>query len=216
MVASSFTALLSKRRGFLASVYAILIAQVVLTSAVVAYLRSKPAVAAPVRKYALLWAVLAIGVVLLMGLVPMPPAAKLALLGVLSALMGALSMATSDAVPLQSIQVALASTVAVFVFMSVAGVALAAAGIDLGFMAFALMVALFALIAALVLTALLAPHSKAAHTALLSIAVALFSVLLVFDTNVMLQKGYGGDAIQAAVGLYLDVLNIFTADLGLQ
>lgn len=211
----AFGALLARKRVFLASVYAILVAQIVLTSVVVAMLRARPATQAQLKKYALMWVVLAFGVLLVMGLVPMPMVAKLALFGVLGVLLGFVSIAASAKVPIETVQVALAATVAIFAFMTVAGVGLAAMGVDLGFLGFALLIALFALVVTSLLAAFVIPVSKGVHTAILGVTMALFSVFVAFDTNVMLQKGYGGDAVDAATGLYLDALNIFNADVGL-
>jgi FtsH-binding integral membrane protein len=40
-------------------------------------------------------------------------------------------------------------------------------------------------------------------------AVVLFSVYIVYDTNILLQKKYVGDFISASLNYYLDILNIF-------
>ena len=38
----------------------------------------------------------------------------------------------------------------------------------------------------------------------------LFSVYIVYDTNNILQRDYGGDFITASLDYYLDIINIFS------
>jgi modulator of FtsH protease len=38
----------------------------------------------------------------------------------------------------------------------------------------------------------------------------LFSVYIVYDTNSILQRDYGGDFISASLAYYLDIINIFS------
>jgi FtsH-binding integral membrane protein len=38
----------------------------------------------------------------------------------------------------------------------------------------------------------------------------LFSVYIVYDTNIILQRDYGGDFISASLAYYLDIINIFS------
>ena len=43
----------------------------------------------------------------------------------------------------------------------------------------------------------------------LIIGIILFCILLIYDTNIMLQKNYMEDFITASIELYLDFINIF-------
>ena len=38
----------------------------------------------------------------------------------------------------------------------------------------------------------------------------LFSVYIIYDTNSILQRDYGGDFISASLAYYLDIINIFS------
>ena len=213
-----FGALLARKRVFLLYVYALMVAQIALTLGVVAYLRFHPDVQAWIQKYKLVWVVMVLGVVLAMFQVSAQrsSAVKLALFGVMGVLLGFMSVAASSSkAPIENIQAALATTVAIFVVMSLAGVTLAASGIDLGFLAFALLLALTALVVTVLVTRFVFPVSDRVHKIILAVSMALFSVLIAYDTNALLQKNYGGDAIDGATGLFLDVLNIFSADASL-
>jgi FtsH-binding integral membrane protein len=42
----------------------------------------------------------------------------------------------------------------------------------------------------------------------------LFSLYVVYDTNVILQRNYNGGFIMASMDYYLDILNLFSNILG--
>lgn len=211
-MAASFGKRLAARRGFVATVYAILVLQVLVTSGVVAWLRAHPDARAALAKWRYLWIALSFAAILTLVLVPAPPALKLLLFGAFAVLIGMLSAAASQRVSEDAIRAALFSTLAVFSVMTFVGFAVAAAGVDLSVMAFALLLALLSLIIVKLVT-LFYPVSTPWQLAIVYAGVALFSVFVVFDTNVMLTGRR--DAVDAATGLYLDVINLFNGELAL-
>ena len=48
------------------------------------------------------------------------------------------------------------------------------------------------------------------HKLISSMAILLFSVYIVYDTNVILQRNYKGDFISASISYYLDIINLFS------
>jgi FtsH-binding integral membrane protein len=44
----------------------------------------------------------------------------------------------------------------------------------------------------------------------------LFSVFIIYDTNIILQRDYSGDFITASIDYYLDILNIFINLINIQ
>jgi FtsH-binding integral membrane protein len=41
------------------------------------------------------------------------------------------------------------------------------------------------------------------------VSILLFSMFIIYDTNVILQRNYVGDFITASLDYYLDIINIF-------
>ena len=150
-----------------------------------------------------------------MMFVPMPPLLKLLVLSLFSFTLGLNCIAASKKIPEETIKVALIGTCALFIGMSVLGLFLLSIGIPLNFLGFALFMALFGLLIATIVM-IFVPVSKTIHKVILGFGIMLFSVFVAYDTNVMIQPGYYGDAIDASVGLYLDVINIFTEIISFQ
>lgn len=123
--------------------------------------------------------------------------------------MGLNCIAASSKIPVDTIKAALATTMGLFVLMSLAGFGLASSGIHLGFLSYALMCSLLAiLVAFIVMTFIQVPSWL--EKIILTFGITLFSVFVAFDTNVMIQNDYLGDVVGASIDLYLDMLNIFT------
>jgi FtsH-binding integral membrane protein len=107
------------------------------------------------------------------------------------------------------IKFALLGTVSIFALMFAIGTFLIITGINLGFQ-FGLV--LFYLLLILILLRLMEIFTNATsgfHKFLAIITILLFSVYIMFDTNVILQRHYYGDFITASMDYYLDILNIF-------
>lgn len=205
---------LAARAPLLAKVYALLLAQVLITAAVVFYLRLHPAVYKAAQRWLLLWFLLGLGIVIAIGAFPrMPPAAQLALMTAFSVVIGLTLLAASPQVPAGVIRGALAGVAIVFALMTVLGLGIAAAGVDLGFLYFTLLFALLALLAGMLLAGWLFP-SQAAFRWMLVAGIVLFSILVAFDTNRMVMDSRAG-VVESTLGLYLDIANLFQQMVGL-
>lgn len=209
-----FGQLMYSRRGFVAEVYGMLALQVAITAIVAGYLRQHQATYEAVHKYFILWLILSIVLICVLGMVPMPPMMKLLVLSLFSLTMGLNCIAASKQVPESVIKVALLATLGIFVGMSVVGILLLSLGVDLNFLRYVLLAALFGLVMTQ-LVLLFVPVSKPVYKVILGFGLTLFSIYVAYHTNVMIQPGYYGDAIDASVGLYLDTLNIFTHMVGI-
>ena len=120
-------------------------------------------------------------------------------------------------IPKEFITQALSGTIGVFVAMSIVGIVLASMGIDLGWMGLILLGALIGLIVASLIVMFLDKNkSSLLHKTILIIGLILFSIYVIYETNIMLQKDYNQDFINAAVDLYLDFINIFVRILALE
>lgn len=208
-----FGKLLYSRRSFVATVYAMLAMQVAITALVATYLRTHQATNEIVHKYFFLWFAMSLVLIFALAFAPMHSALKFTILCVFSFVMGLNCIAASKAIPPDVIKVALIGTVGIFVAMSAVGLFLLSIGVTLNFLSYVLMAGLIGLLLAFIVT-MFVPVSKTIHKVILACGLSLFSIFVAYDTNVMIQPDYDGDAINATVGLYLDILNIFTELVG--
>lgn len=210
---ANFGKRLLARSGFIASVYATLAIQLAVTAAVVTFLRRRPDVYGRVRSLFWLWFVLSLLVILALAFVPLPIAAKVVLFAAFAILLAFNFVGADRSIAPETIRSALISAAAVFVTMTVLGFGLAAAGVDLSFMVYVLLAALIGLIVTFVVL-LFVPVSKAFLKGVLLFGMTLFAIFIAYDTNVLLQPNYLGDFVDAAIGLYLDVVNLVSQIIG--
>lgn len=209
--------LVKGRERFLISVYAILVAQLVLTFVMARSFQSNPKFVTATKRYGLLLAVASIGVVLIMSL-RLPQWVKLVLFTVLSSIMAMFLTAMTSRVSPNIINQALISTIAIFVSLSLFALGVSSLGINLGWMGVYLFAALIGLIVvSLVFLLVEKPtHVQQSHKIIVAIGMVLFSMFVVYDTNMVLQREYVGTPIDAAEEFYLTFINLFTRTLTIQ
>jgi FtsH-binding integral membrane protein len=54
------------------------------------------------------------------------------------------------------------------------------------------------------------------HKLLLLFGLILFSIFIVYDTNIILNKNYKGDYIDASLDFYLSFVNLFIREVALE
>lgn len=215
--------LVQGREKFLLAVYAILVAQLVLTFVLVRSFQNSPSVVAATRKYGLLLAIAAIGVVIIMSF-GLPQWLKFIMFTVLSAIMAMFLTAMTSRISPDVVNQALTSTIGIFVSLSVFALALASLGINLGWMGVYLFAALIGLLVASLVIILYEKFAqkktttttRQTHKILLAVGMVLFSLFVVYDTNMVLQRDYVGTPIDAAEDFYLTFINLFTRTLSLE
>tara|TARA_B100001996_G_scaffold370282_1_gene344520 strand:+ start:364 stop:972 length:609 start_codon:yes stop_codon:yes gene_type:complete len=124
---------------------------------------------------------------------------KFALLTFMSSLLGA------SLSPSANIQEALQEVIAIFVAMFFLGVASVYMGFDLRPLGLLLVFGLFGLIIARIAT-----NGKNSYS---NIATLLFALFIVFDTNNILQKDYGGNFTDATFDYILDIFNLLQTQM---
>ena len=150
-----------------------------------------------------------IGLVLILGFVPMPSWLKFIIFCAFSAIWGYIFSSLRQVVGEDNVKMAMVGSMSIFVLMFVFGVGLILSGIRLGYK-FGLM--LFYALLILVLFRIMQifiPTSSLTKKIVVIISLLLFSVYIVYDTNSILQRNYNGDFITASLDYYLDILNIF-------
>lgn len=206
----SFVRLLKSKLRFVSSVYITLILQMIITFVIVYRFRNHTKLSNATRQSFWLYMLLTLGIIILLSIVKMPIWLKFLLLTVFSVVNGAMLHHVSRFIPVDIISQALTGTIAVFVLMTVFGFMLAATGIDLSFLGLFLLGALVGLLAASIVALFIKNAGESRfYKTLLVIGLVLFSIYVVFFTNVMLQKNYNDDFVGAAIDLYLSFVNLF-------
>lgn len=212
----SLSQLIAKNKGFLAQVYGLLVFQILISIAVIEYLRSDQVLFLKIFKnyiqYWWAWLILNIALIFGMAMPIVPVPLRLVFFVLFAVVTGATSIAGFGGISDQAVRAAFFGAMGIFVGMSLIGYIFSAAKIDLGFMGTGLTVALLALLIGFLLVYFL-ELPKLVTRILVIISVVLFSIFVVYDTNKML--GEHRDVINSATGLYLDIINLFTSLLSL-
>ena len=150
-------------------------------------------------------------IILILALVTMPSWMKFILFSLFSAAFGILLAYRKYGLDSGVIRSALVGTASIFVTMFVFGVALIMSGIKLGFMT--ALILFFALLALIIISIVqyFIVQSSLLKKLIVIASLIIFSIYIVYDTNTILQRDYGGDFISASLNYYLDLINIFTA-----
>ena len=149
-------------------------------------------------------------IILILAFITMPPWLKFIFFSLFSSAFGVILGYRKSRYDPNTIKTAFLGTISIFVSMFAFGVALIASNIQLGYMFgltmfFAL---LFLLIISIVQFFII--QSSFLYKILVICSLMLFSVYIVYDTNIILQRDYGGDFISASLAYYLDIINIFS------
>ena len=145
-----------------------------------------------------------------LAVVPMPIWLKLVLFSTFSYIWGILLASFKLKINDDNlINMAMLGSIGVFFIMFLIGTFLLASGVALGFnTGLILFFSLLALIIAQIFS--LFHKSTMLSKSLAAIGIVIFSGYIIYDTNIILQRNYYGDFIQASLDYYLDILNIFT------
>jgi len=146
-------------------------------------------------------------IILILAFVPMPIPLKLLLFTVMSVMFGLTLSLLKRKVPSEIINASLIGAMIVFASLFVLGVFLRMLGVNLWWLGFVLFVALLGLIITSIVFIFIEP-SKKAYRIKAAIAIGVFALFVLFDTNQILQRDYVGDFVTAAIDYYLDVINL--------
>lgn len=218
MANKEFITLLKQKKGFLFSVYMVLILQLAITFSIVYSFRNMPNLSKATKQSILVYMLLSLGLILLLTLVPMPIWLKFILFTLFAIVNGGLLHSVSAVLPVELINQSLIGTIGVFVALSFVGFILAAFGFHLGWLGLILLAGLIGLLVASLIVMFMSKSKemKGVHKALLIIGLIIFSIYIMYGTNIMLQKDYDQDFISAAIDLYLSFINVFIRILSLE
>lgn len=218
MPSKTLSQLVKGKEKFLVSVYSILILQLVGTFVLLRAIRDHPDLSEATKKNFIWLALASIALVVFISWLPLPTWAKLVAFSLFSVLVAGILNVIASRVSEELVNQALISTILIFVGMSAVAVALAAMGVHLGWMGVYLLAALIALLIASIVSIVFSAAGKEntkARRALLIVGMVLFSMFVVYDTNIILQKDYALSSVDAALDFYLNFINLFTRTLAL-
>jgi len=212
---TNFGNLLLKKKNFLIKVYLTIAVQLLVTYIVVFMLRKYDTINQKIHKFWILWFILTLA--LLFGILynKLPIAVRLLCYFIFSILIGFNCIATIKYISRDSIKLGLIGTFCIFIIMTLIAFILAALGVNLSFLSFVLSACLSALLIAGIIMIFI-PTSSFARKIYFAAGLILFSIFIAFDTNTMIQPDYiwKDDYINASVGIYLDIMNVFTDIVG--
>ena len=155
-----------------------------------------------------------IAIIFIIILVPMPEFMRFALFCLFSYTFGLALSRYKQKYSSITINTAVQGAMSIFGVMLATGVALSAGGIHLGakFGSFLFWALLFLIIFRLIFV--LGAQMTQMYKILSFIGLILFSMYVVYDTNIILQRNYNGGFIRASMDYYLDIINLFSNMLG--
>lgn len=200
--------LIRGREMFFMAVFLTLIFQTSLTFGVMLYGKYFPELQRQISQYILLVFVVQLAIVIVLAFVPMHPLVKFFLFTLFAVIVGMVLSILSSTVSQQVIKTALVGTISIFVLMILFGVILTLLGFDLNWMFGILFFALLSLIILRIVTLFM--KASASFTRYLAIfALLIFALFIVYDTNDIMQRDYGGDFVTASLDYFLDIINLF-------
>jgi len=199
----SLTSLFKEKKQFLIYVFANLIVQLGITYYVMTNYSSNKEMSH------LLLFLSQLFIIFILAFVPMPAWLKFILFSIFSVTFGIMLSSLKNTVDPAILKTALFGTMGIFGAMFLAGVSLLLSGVQLGLrFGLGLLYALLLLIVASIVFMFMGTYSNAIK-GLSVVGLLLFSLFVVYDTNMILQRNYYGDFITASMDYYLDILNIF-------
>ncbi len=152
-------------------------------------------------------------IIFILAFIPMPPYLKFIIFCIFSYIFGLLlSIDKFNPILVKS---TIISVMAIFITMFAFGTVLITFGINLTPKIGFLLLSILLLLIIMRIINLFIP-SQSTFKYLSVFTIFLFSVFIIYDTNIILQRDYSGDFITASIDYYLDILNIFINLINIQ
>jgi FtsH-binding integral membrane protein len=109
-----------------------------------------------------------------------------------------------------NLQEALLEVIGIFILMFVVGVITVQMGFKLNILGNVLFFSLLAVLIARIINAFRTPSTTRARNnkAYTKILTLIFVLFVVYDTNMILQRNYGGNFVNASLDYFLDIINL--------
>ena len=145
-----------------------------------------------------------LSLIVFMSLVPLPIPVKVAVFSIISFL-GGMSLHN-----IPNLQEALLEVIGIFILMFIVGVITVQMGFKLNILGNVLFFSLLAVLIARIINAFRTPSATRARNnkAYTKILTLIFVLFVVYDTNMILQRNYGGNFVNASLDYFLDIINL--------
>jgi protein lifeguard len=193
-----------ERINFLIQVYCLLVLQILCTMAIIYTLRDRQIL----PKTTLAYFIISLIVLLIMIMVSVPFWFKVILFILFTFLISAMLYSITFYFTFEMIRNALIGAITVFIVMTVIALVITKLGYDLSWMGVYLLIALIMLIIGYFLAAL-TPGSSSFQKIFVIVGLVIFSMFVVYDTNVILKNKMKQDILDATINFYLSFVNIF-------
>ena len=215
-----FKKLLFKKSGLLRCIFSTLLCQIIVTSLVVFYIYKTSDVynylVKDLNTILTIFVLFVIDIVLIFAMVSfkMPFNIRVILFTIFSIIQGLLLGVITKYIPKEIILSALVSTISIFITFLVVGFIIVYFGYDISWLGIYLFIALLGLIIVQIVFMFI-PESDTKRRYTVIFALILFSIYILYDTNIILlkYKDTGIDCIRGSLDYYLDILNIFIYSL---
>ena len=218
-----FKQLLFKKRRLLRCIFSTLLCQIIVTSVVVFYIYKTSTLynyivkdLATPHTNLMMFLLVAINTFLIFAMMSfkMSFTFRFILFTIFSIMQGLFLGVISKYIPKEIILSALVSTISIFIIFLVVGFIIVYFGFDISWLGIYLFIALLGLIIAQIVFMFI-PKSYTARRYIVIFALLLFSIYILYDTNLILlkYKDDGKGCIGGSLSYYLDIMNTFLYSL---
>ena len=207
---ATFLEKMKSQQKFLVLVYSTLTIQLIITFFIIFSLREHPLLSKITRQSIWLYFICAMALLLIIILVHMPLWLRVIMCLIFTTFMAAMLHSMSFFISEQVINQALIGTIAIFVSMTVFSCVVTWLGWNISWLSMYLFAGLIGLIVASCITLIINTNDPIIHKYLVFFGLILFSLFIIYDTNVILHNNaFKGNFIQASLDFYLSFINVF-------
>jgi FtsH-binding integral membrane protein len=208
---NSFLKLINGKKKFILTVYSILILQLIVTFTIIYSFRDHPFLSEITKKSLIFYMFMTLGILLVMLFIKMPTWLRFILFCLFTVFIAGMLHSISFYLSKELIDKALYGAISIFIAMTLFGFIITYFGIDISWIGMYLLAALLGLIIASILIMFM--YVDKYHKILIIIGLVIFSMLIVYNTNIILLKN-NVNVIDASLDFYLSFVNIFMHLLG--
>ena len=211
----SFNKLLKKKQQLLKCVFSSLIFQLFITAFIVFYLQENSTILNILKSnylYSIALFLIGLFIIFILSSDKLSFNTKFMFFMFFGIIQGILLGSFKQYFPEDIVKSALISTITIFVTFLCVGFSVVYFNYDLTWMGIYLLMALLALLGYRI-SLIFIPLEYNFKKIMFVISILLFSIFIIYDTNVLLLKGKNKDCISFAMDYYLDILNIFSSFL---
>ena len=211
----SFNKLLKKKQQLLKCVFSSLIFQLGLTAFIVFYLQENNTILNTIKSnylYSIALFLIGLFIIFILSSDKLSFNTKFMFFMFFGIIQGILLGSFKQYFPEDVVKSALISTITIFIMFLCIGFTIVYFNYDITWMGIYLLLALLALLVYRI-SLIFIPVEYNFKKIMFVISILLFSIFIIYDTNVLLLKGKNKDCISFAMNYYLDILNIFSSFL---